>query len=89
MSVLPLKKPSPHFTLEPFLTHYHRRHYSARSVIIHAGEPSDTLYYITHESVSIMIEDDDGNDMLLALFEPRSVLQRDGLFESGLRTALV
>jgi CRP/FNR family cyclic AMP-dependent transcriptional regulator len=75
MSVLPLKKPSPHLTMEPFLTHYHRRHYPARSVIIHAGEPSDILYYITRESVSIMIEDDDGHDMVLALFKPRSVLR--------------
>jgi CRP/FNR family cyclic AMP-dependent transcriptional regulator len=89
MSVLPLKKPVPNPTLERFLAHCHRRRYPARSVIIHAGEPSDTLYYITRGSVSIIIEDDDGNVMVLAYLNRGDFFGEMGLFDSGQRTALV
>lgn len=89
MSVLPLKKPTPNPTLERFLTHCHRRRYPPRSVIIHAGEPADALYYIIRGSVSIMIEDDDGNAMVLAYLNRGDFFGEMGLFESGQRTALV
>ncbi|MGH8502745.1 MAG: cAMP-activated global transcriptional regulator CRP [Gammaproteobacteria bacterium] len=89
MSVLPLKKPTPNPTLDRFLAHCHRRKYPARSVIIHAGEPSDTLYYITRGSVSIMIEDDEGHEMVLAYLNRGDFFGEMGLFESGQRTALV
>jgi CRP/FNR family cyclic AMP-dependent transcriptional regulator len=89
MSVLPLKKPTPNPTLERFLTHCHRRRYPAHSVIIHAGEPSDALYYITRGSVSIMIEDDDGHEMVLAYLNRGDFFGEMGLFESGQRAALV
>lgn len=89
MSVIPLKKPAANPTLERFLAHSHRRRYPARSVIIHAGEPSDTLYYITRGSVSIMIEDDHGHDMVLAYLNRGDFFGEMGLFQSGQRTALV
>jgi CRP/FNR family cyclic AMP-dependent transcriptional regulator len=89
MSVLPLKKPTPNPTLERFLARCHRRRYPARSVIIHAGEPSDTLYYIIRGSVSIMIEDDEGHEMVLAYLNRGDFFGEMGLFESGQRTALV
>jgi CRP/FNR family transcriptional regulator, cyclic AMP receptor protein len=89
MSVLPLKKSAADPTLERFLTHAHRRRYPSRSIIIHAGEPSDTLYYITRGSVSIMIEDNDGHEMVLAYLNRGDFFGEMGLFESGQRTALV
>ncbi len=66
MSLLPVKKPTPNAMLERFLVRPHRRRYPARRIIIHAGEPSATQYYITGGSVSIMIEHDDGNELVLA-----------------------
>ncbi len=59
-----------------------------RRIIIHAGEPSDTQYYITGASVSIMIEHDDGNELVLA-YPNRGDFFEIGMFESGQRTALV
>jgi CRP/FNR family transcriptional regulator, cyclic AMP receptor protein len=59
-----------------------------RRIIIHAGEPSDTQYYITGGSVSIMIEHDDGNELVLA-YPNRGDFFEMGMFESGQRTALV
>jgi CRP-like cAMP-binding protein len=59
-----------------------------RRIIIHAGESSATQYYITGGSVSIMIEHDDGNEMVLAYLNRGDFLEM-GMFESGQRTALV
>lgn len=60
-----------------------------RRIIIHAGEPSDTQYYITGGSVSIMIEHDDRNELVLAYLNRGNFFGEMGLFESGQRTALV
>ena len=75
--------------LERFLVRPHRRRYPARRIIIHTGEPSATQYYITGGSVSIMIEHDDGNEMVLAYLNSGDFFGEIGMFESGQRTALV
>ena len=59
-----IPKTSP--AIESFLTHCHRRTYPNKSVIIHGGDTPDSLYYITAGSVSVVSEDDDGNEMVLA-----------------------
>ena len=53
-------------SLEKFLEHCHRRHYPAKSVIIYAGDKSDVLYYIVEGSVSVLIEDEEGREIVLA-----------------------
>ena len=52
--------------LDHFLAHCHRRKYPAKSTIIYAGDESDALYYILNGSVTVMIEDDDGREMIMA-----------------------
>ena len=49
-----------------FLEHCHRRTYPAKTVIINAGDHSDELYYLIRGSVSVLIEDDDGHEIVLA-----------------------
>ena len=53
-------------SLDKFLEHCHRRHYPAKSVIIYAGDKSDVLYYIVDGSVSVLIEDEEGREIVLA-----------------------
>ena len=52
--------------VERFLEHCHRRKYPAKSVIIYAGDTPDVLYYIVKGSVTVLMEDDDGHEIVLA-----------------------
>jgi len=52
--------------IDEFLAHCHRRRYPAKSTIIYAGDTSDSLYFIIKGSVTVLIEDDDGREMIVA-----------------------
>ena len=49
-----------------FLEQCHLRQYPARAAIIHAGDASDSLFFIVKGSVSVVIEDDEGREMVVA-----------------------
>lgn len=68
-------------TLQRFLQHCHRKHYPARTTIIHEGDKPDTLYYIIDGSVSVLIEDDEGREIVLAYLNPGDFFGEMGLFE--------
>jgi CRP/FNR family cyclic AMP-dependent transcriptional regulator len=89
MGKLQAKIPAANASLDRFLSHCHRKRYPARSVIIHAGDIPETLYYITQGSVRVMIEDDSGREMVLAYLNRGDFFGEMGLFEPNLRTALV
>ena len=44
----------------------HRRTYPPNTTIINAGDYSNSLYYIASGSVSVILEDQDGHEMVLA-----------------------
>jgi len=75
--------------MEHFLENCHVKRYPTRSVIIHAGDPPDTLYYITEGSVSVMIEDENGHEMVLAYLNRGDFFGEMGLFDEEQRSALV
>ena len=52
--------------LDKLLAHCHRRRYTAKSTIIYAGDRCETLFFIVKGSVTILIEDDDGKEMIIA-----------------------
>lgn len=89
MNTLKAIKPSPDPSRERFLEHCHRKKYPNRSVIIHAGDPPDTLYYIIQGSVRVMIEDERGHEMVLAYLNKGDFFGEMGLFEHDERSALV
>jgi CRP/FNR family transcriptional regulator, cyclic AMP receptor protein len=61
-----------------------------RTVIIHAGDLPDILYYIISGSVEVMIEDEDGNEMVLAYLNKGQFFGEMGLFyEQPTRSAWV
>ncbi len=76
--------PRENLALDNFLRHCHVKKYAARSTIIHAGDKSETLYYIIDGSVSVVIEDEDSNEIVLAYLNPGDFFGEMGLFEEGL-----
>ncbi len=67
-------------SLDRFLEHCHRRHYPAKSVIIYAGDKPDVLYYIIDGSVTVLIEDEDGHEIVLAYLNKGDFFGEMGLF---------
>src|SRR6202522_223644 len=49
-----------------FLSYCRIRTVPSKTVLIHAGDLPDVLYYIISGSVEVMIEDEEGNEMVLA-----------------------
>ena len=66
--------------VERFLEHCHRRKYPNKSVIIYAGDQPDVLYYIIKGSVSVLIEDEDGHEIVLAYINSGGFFGEMGLF---------
>jgi CRP/FNR family cyclic AMP-dependent transcriptional regulator len=75
---LPRKVPPP--SLEHFLSFCHRRRYPSKSDIIFPGDPADTLYYIIDGSISVMIEDEEGREIVLAYLNQGDFIGEIGLF---------
>lgn len=67
-------------SIDRFLEHCHRRRYPSKSVIIYAGDQPDVLYYIVKGSVTVLIEDDDGHEIVLAYLNPGDFFGEMGLF---------
>ena len=82
---------TPHIDhVEEFLSHCHRRKYSAKSTIIYAGDQGDTLYYIVKGSVSVVIEDENiGKEIILAYLNPGDFVGEMGLFDQEERSAWI
>ena len=73
--------------LDKLLSHAQRRRCAAKSNIICAGERSDSLYFIVKGSVTILIEDDEGLEMIVAYLNSGDFFGELGLFEQpGLDT---
>ncbi len=76
--------------IERFLEHCHRRQYPAKSLIIYAGDKPDVLYYIVEGSVTVLIEDENGREIVLAYLNAGDFFGEMGLFgEEAHRSAFV
>jgi CRP/FNR family transcriptional regulator, cyclic AMP receptor protein len=75
---------TPHIKdLENFLTHCHRRSYPRNATIIYEGDACNTLYYIIDGSVSVILEDDEGKEVVITYLNPGDFFGEMGLFEKG------
>src|SRR5580704_5173222 len=73
-----------------FLSYCRIRSVPSKTVIIHAGDLPDVLYYIISGSVEVMIEDEEGNEMVLAYLNKGQFFGEMGLFhEAPTRSAWV
>jgi CRP/FNR family cyclic AMP-dependent transcriptional regulator len=66
--------------VDEFLAYCHKRSYRAKNTIIYAGDASDALFYITSGSVTVVIEDDDGKEMIIAYLNKGDFFGELGLF---------
>ena len=64
MAIIPALDRIPH--LQSFLEQCHIRQYPVRTAIVHAGDASDSLFFIVKGSVSVVIEDSEGREMVVA-----------------------
>jgi len=67
--------------IDRFLEHCHRRTYPTKTVIINAGDHSDELYFLVKGSVSVLIEDDDGHEIVLAYLNSGDFFGEIGMFD--------
>ncbi len=76
--------------MEEFLRIAHKRKYPRGSTIIYAGEPSDSIFYITQGSVTVFVEDDAGREIIIAYLNAGDFVGEMAMFGSqGKRTAWV
>lgn len=65
----------------------HRKQYPARNTIIHAGDDSDTLYYVVKGTITVLIEGEDGREMIVAYLNEGDFFGEMGLFGTSDRSA--
>ncbi|WP_131975375.1 cAMP-activated global transcriptional regulator CRP [Cricetibacter osteomyelitidis] len=80
---------APDPTLDWFLSHCHIHKYPPKTTLIYAGEKADTLYYLIKGSVTVLIKDDEGKEMILSYLNQGDFFGEIGLFEETKRTAWV
>jgi CRP/FNR family cyclic AMP-dependent transcriptional regulator len=84
------RQPSIDNAIARLLDHCHRREYVAKSTIIRQGDPSADLFYIIDGSVTVLLEDSQGHEIVLAYLNPGDFFGELGLFhEQPSRSALV
>ena len=63
-----------------FLSYCRIRSVPSKTVLIHAGDLPDVLYYVISGSVEVMIEDEEGSEMVLAYLSKGQFFGEMGLF---------
>lgn len=67
--------------LDGFLAAAHRRRYPAKSTIIYEGDQSGSIYYIIDGTVTVLIEDEQGREIIVAYLNKGDFFGEMGLFE--------
>jgi CRP/FNR family cyclic AMP-dependent transcriptional regulator len=76
--------------VQAFVEMAHKRSYPPKHTIVHAGAEPHTLYLILEGSVSVLVEDEEGREMVLAYLNPGEFFGEMCLFpDQNVRTAIV
>ena len=67
--------------IDKFMMHCQRRRYTAKSTIIHAGDQCESLFFIVKGAVTILIEDEEGHEMIIAYLNSGDFFGEMGLFD--------
>ncbi len=79
MSVIKPPEQEPAY-LKPLLSFCHRRRYPQKINIIHPVDKADILYYLVEGSVTVLIEDDEGKEIILTYLNKGDFIGEMGLF---------
>ena len=66
--------------LADFFHHCHSKYYPEKSILMRPGDKGDTLFYLREGSVSISMENDEGEELILANLSQGDFLGEIGLF---------
>jgi len=69
--------------MDAFLQHCQRRRYPAKSTIIFAGEQGESLYFMISGTVTVVLEDDEGREMILAYLSEGEFFGELGVYDDG------
>jgi len=69
--------------MDAFLQHCQRRRYPAKSTIIFAGEQGESLYFMLKGTVTVVLEDDEGKEMIIAYINKDEFFGELGIFNEG------
>ena len=84
------RQPSIDDAIARLLDHCQRKQFAAKSTIVRQSDPSKDLFYIIEGSVTVMLEDSQGHEIVLAYLNPGDFFGEIGLFrEQASRSALV
>ena len=75
--------------MDQFLSSAHKRLHPRGSTIIFAGEASDSIFYIINGSVSVIIEDDNGREIIVSYLNEGDFFGEIAMLGEGTRTAWV
>lgn len=78
-----LKIPEKPEYIEKLLEQSHRKSFAARNTIIRQGDPANELLYIVEGSVSVLLEDEKGHEIVLAYLNEGEFFGELGLFEEN------
>ena len=68
--------------IESFIRYCQIHEFKAKSSIIKVGEPSESLYFILEGSVTVLLEDEDGREMVASYLNPGDFFGEMGLYET-------
>ena len=75
--------------MDEFLSSAHKRRHSRGSTISFARDVSDSIFYITKGSVSVIIEDDNGREIIVSYLNEGEFFGEIAMLGKGPRTAWV
>lgn len=79
MSIITPPPPDPGW-LKPFLAHCHRRRFPAKAEFIHPGDAADSIFYIVEGQVTVLIEDEEGREIILTYLNKGEFVGEMGLY---------
>jgi CRP/FNR family cyclic AMP-dependent transcriptional regulator len=78
---MPLSTLSPRNKIfEKLLPHCHRRRYSAKSAVICLGDQCENLFFVLSGSMSVLIDDSTGKELIITYLQPGEFFGELGLF---------
>jgi len=66
--------------LKPFLAHCHKRRYPNKTDFIHPGDAADSVFYLVEGQVTVLMEDDDGREIILTYLNKGEFIGEMGMF---------
>ncbi len=81
--MLRIEPPKKNIALQHFLEHCRRRTFPSKTAIINAGDYSEDLFYLIKGSVSVLIEDEDGREIVLAYLNEGDFFGEIGMFDEN------